>query len=164
MGQATLQSPPPPPLQTAANYEYIHDLPVKKYNSKEADPDEDVCAICLDEYEDNDEVRILDCHHEFHKKCIDPWLLTRSLTCPTCKSHVGPIPAGEEESEVTEATPLLLNHHSRDDQATSADALADTTVIIDIVNVPASAAGTVDVGTRAPPPVGPRSTLGVESD
>lgn len=46
---------------------------------------QDTCAICLDLFEDGEELRHLACHHEFHTECIDPWLLTRKRTCPLCK-------------------------------------------------------------------------------
>ncbi|TPX31242.1 hypothetical protein SmJEL517_g05383 [Synchytrium microbalum] len=89
--------------QTVGNEEFITNLPIRKYNKKVADDgdsdDEDVCAICLDDYEDDEELRILPCFHEFHVKCIDPWLLTRSSTCPSCKAEIAPEP--------TETTPLL---------------------------------------------------------
>lgn len=47
------------------------------------------CYICLVEYEEGDSVRILPCHHEFHKTCVDKWLkeihrytsLEKTLNC-----------------------------------------------------------------------------------
>ncbi|CDS40335.1 E3 ubiquitin protein ligase RNF128 [Echinococcus multilocularis] len=45
------------------------------------------CAICLDIYELNDPVRLLPCHHFFHKSCIDTWL-NQADNCPTCRGDV----------------------------------------------------------------------------
>lgn len=45
----------------------------------------ETCAICLEDYEINDNLRLLPCHHEFHVPCIDQWLLTRRPFCPVCK-------------------------------------------------------------------------------
>ncbi|KAG0217751.1 hypothetical protein B0O80DRAFT_435808 [Mortierella sp. GBAus27b] len=45
----------------------------------------DTCAICIEEFVEGDEVRILPCHHDFHSECIDPWLTRKSATCPLCK-------------------------------------------------------------------------------
>ncbi|KAH3667386.1 hypothetical protein OGAPHI_003035 [Ogataea philodendri] len=44
-----------------------------------------VCAICLDNLLDDDEVRGLICGHVFHADCIDPWLVNRRGCCPMCK-------------------------------------------------------------------------------
>ena len=46
------------------------------------------CSICLEEYEEGDEVRRLPCWHAFHAQCIDRWL-THHVECPVCKFEVG---------------------------------------------------------------------------
>ncbi|KAJ1742334.1 hypothetical protein LPJ55_002684 [Coemansia sp. RSA 990] len=52
--------------------------------------EEKECAICLDSYVFNDSLRLLPCKHAFHRKCIDAWLLSESMTvhCPVCKSSI----------------------------------------------------------------------------
>ncbi|CAJ0578606.1 unnamed protein product, partial [Mesorhabditis spiculigera] len=48
---------------------------------------EERCAICLDEYSEGSELRVLFCGHEFHPKCVDPWLLAHRR-CPLCQYDV----------------------------------------------------------------------------
>lgn len=45
------------------------------------------CTICMEDFADGDELRMLPCFHRFHKGCVDEWL-RRSGTCPTCKHRV----------------------------------------------------------------------------
>ena len=45
----------------------------------------DTCAICIDQLEDDDEIRGLTCGHAFHCSCVDVWLTTRRAICPLCK-------------------------------------------------------------------------------
>ncbi|KAF8936298.1 hypothetical protein BGZ58_004363 [Dissophora ornata] len=52
-----------------------------------ADPQDAICAICLCDYEDEEELRKMRCNHYFHKDCVDEWLrLNRN--CPLCKRDI----------------------------------------------------------------------------
>ena len=42
-----------------------------------------LCSICLDDFEDGEQVRELRCNHIFHVQCIDEWLRTKDV-CPLC--------------------------------------------------------------------------------
>lgn len=51
---------------------------------------EGVCAICLGEFKENDELRVLpECAHHFHVPCIDRWLGSHP-NCPLCRAHIVP--------------------------------------------------------------------------
>uniref|UniRef100_A0A0D9RL36 RING-type E3 ubiquitin transferase n=1 Tax=Chlorocebus sabaeus TaxID=60711 RepID=A0A0D9RL36_CHLSB len=77
-------------------------LPIHKF--KKGD-EYDVCAICSDEQEDGDKLRILPCSHAYHCKC-----LKTKKTCPVCKQKIpsqGNSDPDTDGSEVTEHTPLV---------------------------------------------------------
>lgn len=49
---------------------------------------ENICAICQDEIEINQNVRkITHCNHYFHKDCIDTWF-RGNVQCPTCRHDI----------------------------------------------------------------------------
>lgn len=49
---------------------------------------DDICAICQDEIETNQDVRCLDhCNHYFHRNCIDTWF-QGNVHCPTCRHDI----------------------------------------------------------------------------
>jgi len=55
-------------------------------NDENADV-ERTCRICLEYYEDGEELRFLPCFHRYHKECVDRWF-QMSSKCPICKSSV----------------------------------------------------------------------------
>ncbi|KAJ2869560.1 hypothetical protein GGH93_006123 [Coemansia aciculifera] len=86
-------------LRDLAPTDLVNSLPVKIfYHSKYREGEPAECAICLDDFDDEDELRILPCKHQYHVKCIDRWLTTRKKFCPICKKNVCPS---------SESSPLL---------------------------------------------------------
>ncbi|XP_076928569.1 uncharacterized protein LOC143592559 [Bidens hawaiensis] len=62
-------------------------LAVHKY-SKEFK--EVTCVVCLGEFEENEEARIMpECAHVFHVSCIDMWLFSHD-NCPLCRANAIP--------------------------------------------------------------------------
>nr|XP_033811596.1 RING finger protein 215 isoform X4 [Geotrypetes seraphini] len=50
-------------------------------------PEIETCAVCLDQFHRNQCLRVMPCLHEFHRDCVDPWLLLQH-TCPLCKYNI----------------------------------------------------------------------------
>ncbi|CAJ1882143.1 unnamed protein product [Sphenostylis stenocarpa] len=67
------------------------------------------CSICLTDYKCTDMLRVLpDCGHQFHLKCIDPWLRLHP-TCPVCRTSPIPTPLSTPLAEVV---PLAIRQDS----------------------------------------------------
>lgn len=67
--------------------------------------DSAACSICLGDYKETDEFRMLpECGHLFHLKCVDPWLRLNP-TCPICRNS----PMGTSRANpVAEAATLRI--------------------------------------------------------
>ncbi|KVH95085.1 Zinc finger, RING/FYVE/PHD-type [Cynara cardunculus var. scolymus] len=93
------------------------------------------CAICMDDFNCQDLLlRLPNCHHIFHRKCILPWF-SRNNTCPLCRrvfppekpkiysiplrSHILRIQHRSPFSQQSTNTVLHLNFHLRSDQSSS---------------------------------------------
>lgn len=49
------------------------------------------CAVCLCEFQDDEEVRFLkNCKHIFHKECLDRWMIRDQRSCPLCRTLIVP--------------------------------------------------------------------------
>ena len=75
------------------------------------------CCICIMEYEDEEQVRVLPCKHCFHAPCIDQWLQLNRV-CPLCKRDVNimlaqrqsALEAGEEDGLTAPGGAVPANH------------------------------------------------------
>uniref|UniRef100_A0A8D2IV32 RING-type E3 ubiquitin transferase n=1 Tax=Varanus komodoensis TaxID=61221 RepID=A0A8D2IV32_VARKO len=65
-----------------------------------------VCAVCLEEFGEGQELRIVTCGHEFHRQCVDPWLQEHQ-TCPLCMFNIVEDPRGPGRGQ----RPHLLRQH-----------------------------------------------------
>lgn len=65
-------------------------MPVFRFSSK--DCNEDTCAVCLGDFKEGEQVRVLpECLHLFHVPCIDMWLSSHS-NCPLCRANANAVP------------------------------------------------------------------------
>lgn len=58
-------------------------------------PVTDLCAVCLDHFVDGDALRVYPCSHQYHDKCIEPWL-AQSSHCPVCRRDAVAEPEAQE--------------------------------------------------------------------
>ncbi|KAI8812211.1 hypothetical protein BJ742DRAFT_50637 [Cladochytrium replicatum] len=61
------------------------------------------CTVCLMEYEDGDELRILRCAHGFHKACLDQWVTSYVNSCPICRKPCVEVTNNNSNAENVEA-------------------------------------------------------------
>ena len=56
----------------------------KEINFKKDIYNTDECAICLETFEEDENIIQLNCNHIFHLQCIDDWLQIQE-NCPVCR-------------------------------------------------------------------------------
>ena len=73
-----------------ATDDLIHTCTTKKeFKEDLLEKNNAMCAICLEDYNEGDEVRFLPCTdlHHFHVECVDQWLKKKKC-CPLCKVNI----------------------------------------------------------------------------
>ncbi|KAL8143642.1 hypothetical protein V2J09_016674 [Rumex salicifolius] len=78
------------------------------------------CSVCLTEFEEGDDLRLLPkCNHAFHISCIDTWLRSHQ-NCPLCRSAVVNPSFGSNSSEPDSSrlvrVDVLLNRLDGDEE------------------------------------------------
>lgn len=64
-----------------ANKKEVSEITTVIFRDSQIQKEDATCVICLDEYEPDDELRILRCGHHYHKECVDQWLIEKGSCC-----------------------------------------------------------------------------------
>ncbi|CDS14322.1 hypothetical protein LRAMOSA06492 [Lichtheimia ramosa] len=91
--------------QELAPYDMVSRLQLKKFSHEKVKENErEECVICLEDYQEGEDLRVLPCQHDFHAACVDAWLTTQKKFCPICKRDISSNTVYRSNSEIT---PLL---------------------------------------------------------
>ncbi|WCJ18787.1 RING/U-box superfamily protein [Euphorbia peplus] len=106
----------------------INQISVFKFRKSLRIVDGTDCSVCLSEFVDDDNLRVLPkCNHAFHLPCIDTWLSSHT-NCPMCRApvvvvaaaaaaastSVGPVGYSEEEVQVESGDGEIFQEGDRD--------------------------------------------------
>jgi len=76
------------PKPKGAPQTLIDSIPLEVYCGRcGSSEDAEGCAVCLNDFHDDDVVRRLPCGHGFHRQCVDKWL-KQNKVCPLCVQDV----------------------------------------------------------------------------
>jgi hypothetical protein len=88
-------------------------IPAENEDNADGAMDEGTCSICLAEFVEGDELRMLGCLHVFHSQCIDQWLAI-SRECPLCKRDVAEAAAAADPADLAGTAFAALQGRSYD--------------------------------------------------
>uniref|UniRef100_A0A7C9CJD4 RING-type E3 ubiquitin transferase n=1 Tax=Opuntia streptacantha TaxID=393608 RepID=A0A7C9CJD4_OPUST len=84
---------------------FIRQITVFKYRRSEGLVEGTDCAVCLNEFNEEENLRLMpNCEHAFHIPCIDTWLKSHS-SCPLCRATMDPLPARPATNPSTNTNP-----------------------------------------------------------
>ncbi|KAJ4835688.1 hypothetical protein Tsubulata_036644 [Turnera subulata] len=100
----------------------IKSITVCKYKKNDGFIEGTVCSVCLSEFQENENLRLLPkCNHGFHLPCIDTWLKCHA-SCPLCRAsvtshdilpHQGSTTVQESAPRTTTTTTTALQYQHR---------------------------------------------------
>uniref|UniRef100_A0A1J3DJF5 Receptor homology region, transmembrane domain-and RING domain-containing protein 2 n=1 Tax=Noccaea caerulescens TaxID=107243 RepID=A0A1J3DJF5_NOCCA len=85
------------------------------------------CAICLEDYNVGDKLRLLPCCHKFHAVCVDSWLTSWRTFCPVCKRDAR---TSNGEPPDSESTPLLSSASSSFRSSSAVSSFRSTSAMV----------------------------------
>lgn len=101
-----------PPVSALLTREF---LVTKKFKDILGNDSSKDCAVCLDEFNEEDEIRCLtNCKHMFHQKCLDRWMDQIQETCPLCRAPILPLVCQDEYKKRFRAFMGLDNFYGED--------------------------------------------------
>ena len=74
-------------IPTKLSKEKIDSLPkiyFKLKKNESGNSEKEKCMVCMEDFAENERLRLLPCFHKYHIGCIDEWLKEKSF-CPICK-------------------------------------------------------------------------------
>jgi len=71
------------------DYNKLKSIKYSELIKKDNKTKETKCSICLVNFEDDDMLLDLPCHHYFHKQCVEEWLKEYDYKCPVCRHECG---------------------------------------------------------------------------
>lgn len=82
----------------------------KETNPESLHTTDPVCAICLDDFADDAQIRGLHCSHAFHSHCLDEWYTRYNEYCPLCHRPIipGPRPSRRRGRQRPDPIPVML--------------------------------------------------------
>lgn len=117
------------------------------------------CPICLEEWDEDSEIKVTLCEHAFHKECIGHWL-ENERTCAFCRQDVVNCSGRSSSTPRNQSAPFPMAGDLGDGSAASTTATAPPPVAdAEAPPIPASASEAVEVSISpgAAPDVGPGS-------